>query len=163
MIVVPLLILATDMAFGPVTVTQAGKSREHGGANSTLAAVPFALEFVLNFLLTGLIIGKLYYVGRRTRIQRRLYHAVAVAFVEGGVLFSLTTTLLQICYALKVSPFPLCEITSPDPRCFADERGDHRLVLFTQGLRHRPPARCLGECLLISSNELDLTPLLISN
>lgn len=96
-----------------IVVAGHGHQASHTGILSKLMYVSFGGSLVINCLVTGLIVGKLYAVGRNgsrsvshsagQKSQPDPYTRLILALVEGGFLYSLSLVLYLTLYAVGVS------------------------------------------------------------
>lgn len=98
-IIIPILGLVIGSVGGVVVVTYdvliaiRGPRPGYQTAFSIWTEVLFATEFIVTWMVTGMIIGRLWYVGRRARAisdrSENRYSSIIRGFIESGALYSL--------------------------------------------------------------------------
>lgn len=109
------LLLGTITSIAMIVVAGHGHQTVHEGLLSRLMYVAFGSSLVINCLVTALIVGRLYTVGRKGSMsisgpiakQQDPYTRLILALVEGGFLYSISLVLYLTLYAVKVSSYPL--------------------------------------------------------
>lgn len=104
------LLIATATSIAMVAVAGHGHQTVHEALLSRLMYFAPAGSLITNCLTTGLIIGKLYAVGRKgsrsisrpNHQEQDPYTRLILALVEGGFLYSISLVIYVTLYALKV-------------------------------------------------------------
>lgn len=110
-LILPVFLIVVGVIGGLVTSSLAGHGFQamHEGPLRILLPVTLGTALAANWVITGLVVYRLWAVGRRplVRIGRKNdpYSPAIRAFVESGALYSITTLIFLVAYGLRVCVF----------------------------------------------------------
>ncbi len=107
----------------------AGYVNAHKSGLAMLLYIAFGGTLVVNVIITGLIIGRLIWNGKRVEhsIPKR-YVRVILVLVESGLRYSVTTLVFIVLYASGVSTFLLARVVfQADPHILVERWSNHGL------------------------------------